>query len=396
MSVSEPWTSGILAATLDRLTSLVFLALLALPGITLALKGTDVEGIREEGRTPAPFPDVDDTAVLDGSFSGAFEDWFADAQGTRITLLRWRNRLWWFGLRHSPTPDMVRSEEGWIFTTKRTSIPVFRGLRPLTLRQLETLRNYIERRAQWLALRDIEMLLVIAPNKQSIYPERIPERYTQHGPTQLDQLLEHMAATSDVPLHDFRTVLRAETAHDRPEAGDYTYHPLGTHWTDRGARVAAATMIDILARGLAPDFPGWGPLPDDAFRVEPRDTPGDSSANRLHLSDLLTQSVYEHFVHPPRARMVDKPAHTRILRTQDETLPDAVVMHDSFGLALWPILSQSFHESIFLSVRGANDDTVEAADPDVVVMIIVERNLLGLPDFWPFPPRGDDARRPGN
>ncbi len=377
---------------MDRPLSILFVLALLIPAAWAAGSGSPADDFRKEGRRPSAFPEASLTSILDGRFSAGFEDWFGDAQGLRTPLLEARNDLWWTTLGLSPSKDMVRGQDDWIFTTKRGAIPAHRGLLPLGIGELRALQHALERRARFLAERGIALLVVVAPNKHSIYAERLPGHLTRHGPTPLDQFTAHMAENSEVSLHDFRTTLKAEKAFDRPEVGDFTYHPLGTHWTDRGAWAAARALVEQLQTVLGERFPAFRPLPEDGFVPATVGSQGDSVAPRLHLEEHLSQTVWTGVVQPAQARLIEQTDRMRRLVNPAAGLPDAVVIHDSFGHALWPLLAEHFHRSTFLSVRGADDETILSAEPDVVVMVIVERNLTGLPAVWPFAD-ADESRR---
>ena len=49
------------------------------------------------------------------------------------------------------------------------------------------------------------LFFVVAPNKQSIYPEKMPESYYRsHGPSRLDQFLDHIRNRSELAIIDLR------------------------------------------------------------------------------------------------------------------------------------------------------------------------------------------------
>ena len=62
---------------------------------------------------------------------------------------------------------------------------------PLSLAGLIHWREALENRRDWLAAREIPLLVVATPNKGTIYPERLPEGLGLPATSQLDQLLAH-------------------------------------------------------------------------------------------------------------------------------------------------------------------------------------------------------------
>ena len=60
----------------------------------------------------------------------------------------------------------------------------------------------------WLARRGIAYLLVVSPNKSTVYPEFMPPLYPRHRTTRMDQLAEHLGRhVGGFPLLDLRPVL---------------------------------------------------------------------------------------------------------------------------------------------------------------------------------------------
>jgi hypothetical protein len=114
-----------------------------------------------------------------------------------------------------------------------------------------------------LAARGVRFVFAVAPDKESIYPERLPPTWSPLGPTTLDRLLAELRRRTDVEIVDLRPALLAEKANDRPEVEDLAYFPRGTHWTPRGAFAASQEILRRIAR----DFPRAGELPRTAFRT---------------------------------------------------------------------------------------------------------------------------------
>ena len=152
-----------------------------------------------------------------------------------------------FVLHTTPAAEFFLGENGWFYLTGDDSRASWRGLRRLAPEKLEAWRKALEARRDRLKEQGIEYVYVVAPNKQSIYPEHLPESEHSLGPTPLDQLQAWLAARSDVSFLDLRPALLAEKTHDRPEQGDFVFHKLGMHWSSRGAWAAVQAVVAKLA-----------------------------------------------------------------------------------------------------------------------------------------------------
>jgi alginate O-acetyltransferase complex protein AlgJ len=215
---------------------------------------------------------------------------------------------------------------------------------------------------------------VIAPNKETIYPEFMPASLNRvRDTTRLDQLVAHMRARSSVAIVDPRAALRSA------KTGGAVYFRTDTHWNDAGAW--------LLHREILAQLHSWYP------EVEPAPAVPLARVSRGWSGDLATMLGLEGrlgedrlLLEPPRVSQAADPGPRpldpqRRLSAAERPIASrlrVVMFHDSFGLSLQPLLSESCARIVFSS--GPTDwrlnfdpALVERERPAVVIQEIAER-----------------------
>ena len=362
------------AAFVAALAVVGAMAVPALLGFSTPAKTADVE---REFRRPSPKPAPPTSLDAWLAWPAQFEAWYRDSFALRAALIRLHNvaKLELFGV--SPTSEIVAGPAHWLYTTRDDAVGVFRGADPLSPRELELWKTILAERRAWCAQRHIAYVFAIAPNKETIYPERFPPRFDVVGPTRREQLVAYVARNSDFPLLDLTDAMRAAKRACAPEP---VYFPLGTHWNERGAPYA----YEALMARVHELVPAVAPRALAEFRYFPTDLQDDSWAGRLYMEDLLVQRNFECDFEPrhfSRAYWED----IRVRKVVDVTtdipgsqLPRAVVFHDSMGEKLRPLLAEHFSHCAFRWVSNFDTDVIEAERPDVVIQVFVERALAAF------------------
>ena len=349
----------------------VFLVLIGLPAAGNVRR--PAEAAVTENRSLAPAPEWKPTRKFPGQFEAFFNDHFGFRQalirGLAFAEVRW--------LRVSASAKVILGKHGWLFYTDQPVGTRHRARRPLAAGQLECWRQLLEARRDWLAARGIRYVFVIAPDKQTIYPENLPRalRGEQVHDSRLDQLLGYLRAHSDVVAPDLRTPLLRAKERER------VYYETDSHWNECGAFVAYQRIVDA----LSPWFAGVRPLPRGAFAdVAVSGIAGDC-ASLLSLSDRFNEDGCALRRQTPCAdRQLPglppfvSPTEPRIVVEQaDSTLPRALVLRDSFGAALVPFLAEHFRRTVFAWEDYPVFDVglIERERPDVVIQEMVERKL---------------------
>jgi hypothetical protein len=370
----------------DRALAGLFLLGLAAPPALMLTGGAG--GLLAENRPPAPPPAWKPSR----DFPGKFDAFFADRFGLRNDLVRAHGWFALHGLGVSPTPDVVLGRDGWLYYAGCDSFADFQGRRPFADEELERWRRALERRRDRLAQKGIAYLFVVAPNKQTIYPEHLPDALNRPGRTRLDQLADHLRAHSDVPFLDLRPALR------RAKEREPVYRPGDSHWNDLGAHAAYERILEALA-GRRPPLRPW---PRGRFTATPAATASDLGM-MLGLPSPPRDEWWELAPRTPRRaaladpgmsaaserRLVPEPAVA--FTVADPALPSAVVLYDSFGLAVRPFLAEHFRRSLFLWRTTLEPDVLDRERPDLVIQEMCERFLQGAPPFGP--PDVEDAGR---
>ena len=340
----------------------VFFTLLWLPTLDTFLH-VDRTPAYNENRLLARFPQ----SALPGGlkkYIAGLETYFNDHFGFRNRLLHWHNR-WKYALFGSGSGSgVIIGKDDWLFYADDQMVDHYRGVRQFTPQNLQDWATLLEHRRDWLARQNIKYIFVVAPDKQSVYSEQLPDWLTKVRPdTELDQFLAYMRAHSTVEVLDLRPALR-EARRIAP-----TYLKTDTHWNDFGGFVASQEIVKVLSKQL----PGFEPLSLNSFERQNRLMPGGDLANLLGLDiSEIAENNAIFFIPksdlPPLKFNADS-------TTNPEAQGTMIVFDDSFGLALKQFLGCYFNKVVYSGQYELNAGLIKRHMPSVVVSEIVERHF---------------------
>jgi alginate O-acetyltransferase complex protein AlgJ len=325
-----------------------------------------------EQRSRAPLPAL---FTARQQYPEQFDAFVRDNFGARDRMIRWHHLLKFHVFRESPTPDVILGPDHWLFYAALkdgVDIRNFSGRWPHPPSDIDRWFDWQGAREQEYARLGSRYLIAVAPDKQSVYPDLVPLRFGPHAPGVLSELLHGLASHPRLQVLDLTQTLR------RAAGESQLYYKIDTHWNDRGAFLAAQAIADRLRQSL-PSVPVIREA--DYVRTESVQAEGDL-LNMLALGVRVPDRrvVYQRRTGGARVLM-EKDFH-KIWLQPDSGLPTAVLIGDSFGASLAPVLADAFSRfHFFVSTMGPPDpDLVRRERPDVVVRLTVERYLLKLTD----------------
>ncbi|HET6184244.1 MAG TPA: hypothetical protein VFA03_11705 [Acetobacteraceae bacterium] len=312
-------------------------------------------------------------------FFPPFYSFFEDNFGLRIWAIRTRSLLWLWFLRRDPAFDPAFSanvypgRDNWLFYAGAKVPEDILHADPLSKSALDDWQRGIAERRAWLAARGIRYLFVLAPDKRTIYPERLPAFFAAPRPglTRRQQLDRRLAG--EPAWFDLTPTLDAAK-----EAGR-VYYRWDTHWRNEGAWAAyKATMLRLGLPALPRDLGG-------TMRPDAHDGDlGRMIGLRMEDEDTMPLAAC------PKPAPADEAAALAGLEGADPLYaqrpticpgaPGRVLMfNDSFGSMWEPYLSSQFGFAAYAWTEPTFDrfkKVVEAVRPTVVIEERVERFLI--------------------
>jgi len=353
----------------------LFLISIYAPGIKM-VTSEQVDWSFEEKRKLARLPAVEMSVESLKRLPSGFEAFFNDHFGFRDDLIRNFNQFVsrWFG--KSPVPDVLLGRDGWLYYTQDMLIQDYLGLDPFTEAELEHIKENLEKKRDWLAARGVRYLFVVPPNKQTLYPDYLPEHLqARRGRSRFDQLVPYLEQHSDFEILDLREPLRRARARHR------VYHRTDSHWNLRGAYVGGR---EIRARMQAL-FPEARFPPLEYRETGTRARKGGDLAVMLKMADTMTEEY-------PVCNFTDTAVERRPieLRAWDSPLIPfvtestqgpirAVVFRDSFAIDLVPVLANQFEKAAWVWRQydhAVMKELLPRIKPHVVIEEVGERRLI--------------------
>lgn len=346
----------------------LFAGLIWLP--LLVMLATPQQEVSElENRRLASAPEFD--AGNPEAFPAEFESYFNDHFGFRTQLIRLFRYLEIKLFRVPRAGNVLFGRDGWLFEAGGQQIADMRNNWPFKDAELAEWARVLEQKQQALSERGIDYLFVLAPNKNVVYPDKLPASVNRVRDTsRADQLIDYLGRHTDVPVLDLRPVVEDARPTLRP------YHRTDTHWNAWGAY----TGYRALMQRLAPRFPGLTPVRLTSADFVRRRGHGGDLARSLSMQETLEETLIEPETWRPDCAVYQGlPADasdternnnrftTRCARGSGRLL----MFRDSYSLAMMPYLSETFAYVHYFPASPVPLDgmlkVIEEQNPDIVI-----------------------------
>ena len=351
----------------------LFLLLPAIAAVTGIGEDTDLIEQRVLADRPGGPTDFEEWKAYPDRFESFFEDHFGLRKWLIYTHKKVLRKVWKKG-----RDDVLYGKGDWLYYSGFGILGDYRRTDPFRRSDLETWNAIASSACAQSKELGYALLWAVAPNKFSVYPEYAPAGIQPTGPVgRLDQFLDYFEEHSCLDILDLRPAL--ETA----KKDNLAYWSSDTHWTE----VGAVFGLEAILRRIQSHVPETRVLSLEDFSVEEIEVMGGDLAKMLGMQEDYRETVPSAKLRAPaRAKQIEQPAwcdalspierdQVLVFETGDENLPDAVVFHDSFGLALRDFLAECFRRVVFITTRQYRMDWVPHEKPDVVIRLFVERRL---------------------
>lgn len=368
----------------------VFIAILALLILWPLLAATGLlgaNGENYENRRLATFPTQIASIEDYVKWPRRIDDFLGDRLPNRGTLLGLNAWIRYHVFATSPVDSVLVGRDGWLFHRMPADIQEAEGRLVRKPYQIRRLRIVLEERHDWLAEQGIDYLVLVAPTKQTIYPEKLPAWLKHSAPRSSRRVLLIEAlqqSGSGVALFDFTPALREAKAN----WGDALYYRHDSHWTYRGALEAYAALAAHAPHQFREPTNNW---------IE---KPVQRESNLMHLMGLPGHEVTGQ-PQPPggfetRSLGPDTPLLKGIASRgvalayehRDRRLPRLYLMGDSFAGWNTAYLAMNFSRTVVTNTWGEQwqrqeqfpSENILAERPDLVIDQMLENRLdLGIP-----------------
>jgi len=305
---------------------------------------------------------------LNLAFFQDFEEYFTQHVALRNQLVYTDAVIQTSLFGESNVSGVIDGTDGWLYYS--STLSDYLGRDVLSQRQLYNLANNFALIQAYLAQRDIDFVLTIPPNKNSLYPENMPyyDSYIVNADHSAVLLAPYLSG-QDVQYLDLFALFGAQE--------ETLYLLRDSHWNMKGACLAYNGIMDALSLAHE-DYSG---APPAVVQTE------NGDLNKMLYS--FYGKLEENYVYDmPQAYFY----HTDTDSVEDGWIisenPDGsgalLMFRDSFANTLIPFLSNEFQWAYYSKGEpNAMERYVENYAPDCVVIEKVERNIC---DYLDNPP----------
>ena len=348
-----------------KLIILVFLMIITLPQISFWIVNGDTKEVSTtENRKLNEKPELKISTITE--YPQKFDDYYNDHLPFRTEL-----RTLWTKLNYrlfNTTVDsrVIIGKEGWLFYRGDNSIEQVQGTINFTDNQKERILTGIQTNAQKLKEKNIEMYVLILPNKENIYREYLPDSIIiKDQVSRTEKLVDYIQKETNINIvYPKEELLEAKK--------DYQiYKKYDTHWNDIGAFIGTIALQKKIDSSFSFDL--------NNMTIEEKDklVSGDL-ANFASLNDELFEKAATVVDFYPEIQCTSK-SNGPYTEFNSNSKNDKTVLFigDSFREGMQQYLSKLYKRVIYMH-RDDYKNEVEKFNPDIVIVEAVERFSNGI------------------
>jgi len=293
-------------------------------------------------------------------------------------MITWQSKIWVKLFKESPIPSVVIGKDGWIFYKSEAKndgpgINDYQGLVSLQNSDADKIKDSLNQISSKLENRGIKLVIVVAPNKHTVYGEMLPPIYRSFNhTTRLDALISYLP--SYINLVDVRDVLRVG------KSVMPTYQVTDSHWSSYGAFLAVQKVMEM-QKDISPT--PIQSLSDYDVVQESVSGEGDlvsmMSARGIY-KDISQLFNYKNEINTngENFEFLNYKYSGYAIKQKNQKLPTLMFTGDSFASYMNPFLAPYFSNIYVTTYKQTglfDDELLDLIKPDVIIWEVAERYI---------------------
>lgn len=321
-----------------------------------------------ENKRLAELPVLTDENGVNQSFLADAGEWFADHFAFRQELVaadaKIRSAL--FGV--SAADNVIQGKNGWLYY--EATLDDFQHRNGVSERMLFNMAHNMALMQEYTQLLGKTFVFTIAPNKNSLYGENMPERYKH-------TIADKSDAERLIPWLEKEGVNYVDLFSLFEGQDEVLYYARDSHWNQKGALLVYNALLDACS------------VEHDTWETEAYDIVCDyyGDLNRMLYpvwarpeDDIHFERAFTYRYGRDGVTVED----TLIQTSCEQRELNLLMYRDSFGNSLLPYMAEQFANATFSKVVPYPMTDLVTAEPDVVIVEKVERHLPTLGEVPPL------------
>ena len=349
---------------LSKLYIVIFMGMLLSLSVLMPFSKSDMD---KEKREAAKLPKLVKENKINLDFFNELTDYFSDNFAFRQELSTADALIKAKVFKTSNQERVVLGKDGWLYYSE--SMHDYLGEDLMSEREIHSAARVLYLLQENCEAKGVSFLFTIAPNKNSLYPEFMPDNYIRTDePTNFERLRNEMSSY-DINFVD----LHAAFLNDER----IMYHRWDSHWNNEGATFAVDLLLDELSKEHY-DYT------EEPYKIE--------ASHRGDLYNILYPSLDaldDNFIYEKEHEYTYvndvKSTEDPIILTQNSDAEGSLVMfRDSYGNATIPYIADEYQRGFFSKGQPVDLDQTTYQNADTVIYEIVERNIPWIIEYLPY------------
>lgn len=274
-------------------------------------------------------------------------------------------------LNSSSNDDVVLGKDGWLFYKGEDGGEYlqYKRIKHYSEEQLEIMAMNLQELKQRAEDNGARFVLLIVPNKETIYPEYMPDNVgVADSTSNTDEFVDFIRANTDTEVIWLKSDLEKAKANLKND-GSLLYQKYDTHWNELGAYVGTKALLDTLSIDSL-DFTD--------ISYSETEVPSVDLANMLGISNRLIEkdkcfridSIKDDF-----EAITEETEGLLEYRNTNKDPRKIMFLRDSFTLQMKRFIADNFNYCYLQHHSQFDISQIDDVKPDIFVYEICERRL---------------------
>ena len=358
--------------------NIIFLALVIVILVLPITKIDDKKDSKFENRRLNAKPTLYSNDSFNYEYGKKFEAWLSDHFRGRERFFKIYNSIDRMLSYRLDNKIALEGKDGWLFYKGDSSVKNYQNLNNFSVDQLEYIKSRLEAKRDYCKSLGIDYYVLIAPDKNQVYPEYFPEEYDRIGKENRGtQLYNYLKNNSTINIAYPLSELKEAKNHYE------VYYRNDTHWNSVGAYYGYESLFTLIKK----DYNSLEKQDLKDFSIKRIVCNGDLQ-NMLQLHERkyytftttrLRNNNYKQS-NPKKIEGLTLPKDSQIVLTDGNSPYSVILFRDSFSTALIPYISYQFGHVEYFWTRDFENNKLYLKNkrPNIVIEECVERYIQEL------------------